>query len=208
MSTINIPYYDYYFGSKELSESLVKEFEPLKSARIEIYLKAKLALDEFCEKKDSAIEIVVNDSWLGSKVINGWAIHPESDNSIFDFLKKFGSGEHNGEHVLFVSGRGNTKIGKKINQFLTDTNEELSKYPSFNEWVIKKLGLFRTGEGAPTSSGCYALRSSCGFCNGENIIFRIPKGGEALPEKLNLTPMTIEEFTNITDDKTQNKFFP
>lgn len=86
---------------------------------------------------------------------------------------------YNGEEVVSVRGKLNSKAGKAFNQPMHDANALLAELPDFPDWLVHvHYKVSRTGLGGPSQRrfGTCMLSTSGGFATNkrEQLVFRIP----------------------------------
>lgn len=155
------------------------DIEPIKSLD-EKWRKDRVVRDE---KLDAIFDTIpFYEYWRGSeRNIFGIACslyNPEYAEIKEDKTYKFEIVEN--EKVV-ITGNGRTKAGKAFNAKIQNVRDILNQYPSFNDFMLRKLKLTCWVLGARTS-----YVSACGVA-GDNFIVSIPEksygfGGDKFPE--------------------------
>lgn len=195
-------YFRYYKLTGTAVSDIDAQFAPIPARRTEI-------LSELL-KATGAVAVIEKDGWgengsLVSAVVFA-ASHP------FPVpVKILRKDQFEGQSVVQVSGKGNTKEGKAFNaemrQHLDTANSKLKDAPVYADFLIKHFNIRCCSIGGPVAGrpfGSKMISTRCGHIKGDKntLVFAIPNasGNDKQPEvPAEFVEITYGQFYDLTN---------
>ncbi len=170
----NEAHYNYYLVNKEVSAEAQKIHK-------EKFGGMRIAAQEELLETTGAIAWRESSNWGEPNSICELVFPRDHEVQKNAHIKICSRDYYEGQRVICVRGKMNSKAGKDFNAAMDLANDKLSKCLTFQDWIIHEyFKVKHCGLGGPGSKGFgTAMISSFGGMAGENIVIAIPKDTES-----------------------------